>query len=50
MKKGPFERSEDGSILTMPAFAKATAIMSKHVWIKFSINRKELMENRYSLY
>ena len=50
MKKGPFERCDDGSMLTMPAYAKALAIMYKHVWIKFSINRKELIENRYALY
>lgn len=50
IKKGPFERCENDSMLTMPAYAKALAIMYKHVWIKFSINRKELIENRYTLY
>ena len=50
MKKGPFERCDNDSMLTMPAYAKVLAIMYKHVWIKFSINRKELIENRYALY
>lgn len=50
MKKGPFERSENGDMMALDSYAKAMAIMAKHVWIKYSINRKDILENRYGLY
>lgn len=50
LKKGPFDYTESGEMLKTEAYAKAMAIMAKHVWIKFNINRKEILENRYSLY
>lgn len=42
--------TEDGKTLTKEAYAKVYAIMNKHVWIKFHIVKKELVENRYGLY
>lgn len=50
IKKGPFDLTDDGLMMKMESFAKAMAIMSKHIWIKYSINRKEIIENRYGLY
>ena len=37
-------------MFTVEAFARAYAIMTKHIWIKFHITQRELIENRYSLY
>ena len=49
-KRGPYALTEDGKMLTKEAYAKVYAIMHKHVWIKFHIVKRELVENRYSLY
>ena len=49
-KRGPYPLTEDGKMLTKEAYAKVYAIMNKHVWIKFHITKKSLVENRYGLY
>lgn len=42
--------TDDHKLLTKQSYAKVMAIVSKHVWVKFHINQKDLLENRYSLY
>lgn len=49
-EKGPFKTTQDGSVLTKEAYAKIQAIMQKHVWIKFHIAKRELVEKRFNLY
>ena len=49
-KRGPYAQTGDGKMLTKEAYAKVYAIMNKHVWIKFHIVKKDLVENRYGLY
>lgn len=48
--RGPYALLEDGTKLTKEAYAKVYAIMNKHVWIKFHIVKRDLVENRYGLY
>ena len=48
--KRPFTVDEDKQLFTVESFARAYAIMTKHIWIKFHITQRELIENRYSLY
>lgn len=48
--RGPFALTEDRKMLTKEAYAKVHAIMSKHVWIKYHITKRDLVENRYGLY
>ena len=42
--------TEDGKMLTKEAYAKVYSIIHKHVWIKFHIVKRDLVENRYALY
>ena len=49
-QKRPFALSEERQIFTKEAFARAFAIMTKHVWLKFHITQRQLIETRYSLY
>lgn len=49
-KRGPYERTQNGQMLTKEAYAKVVAIMQKHVWIKFHIVRRDIVEQRYGLY
>lgn len=49
-QKGPYPLTEDENMLTRQAYVKFQALMSKHVWIKFHITQREILENRYGLY
>ena len=49
-QKGPFPLTEDGKLLTKESYARAMAIINKHAWLKFHIVKRDLVENRYSLY
>mmetsp|Transcript_4976 Transcript_4976/g.6628 ORF Transcript_4976/g.6628 Transcript_4976/m.6628 type:complete len:174 (+) Transcript_4976:217-738(+) len=49
-RKGPFELTSDQNMLKRDSFIKLSAILQKHVWIKFGVSNRELLDNRYSLY
>ena len=49
-RKGPFEQTQDESMLKRDSFVKLSAIFQKHVWLKFNTTYRELLDNRYSLY
>ena len=42
--------SPDEEHFTKEGFARVLAILGKHIWIKYNIVRKEILENRYGLY
>jgi len=42
--------TDDGNMLKRQTFIKFQAIMNKHVWIKYHITQREILENRYGLY
>jgi len=37
-------------LLSREAFVKFSALMQKHVWIKYHVTQREVLENRYGLY
>jgi hypothetical protein len=49
-QKGPFAKTKDGTMLNKEAYALIYAITQKHVWIKFHIVKRNLIELRYGHY